>query len=283
MATGPARWSDSVVVVTGASRGVGRALAVATAQLGARVGLVARSADDLADTLKAIDGRGAIAAADVGDREQMQGAISDLRGALGPIDVLVCNAGIGAYGSLATSPLDTAEQLIRTNYLGSVNAVRSVVPQMLDRKSGHIVFVGSIAGRLGVPLEAAYSASKFAVSGLADALSVELGAGGIGVTLVSLGPVATDFFDTRGVPYRRRWPRPLAPDRVAAAIIRSVERGEHEIVRPRLLRVALVARGVVPGLYRRGLVRSSSSELAVFESGPDAALCRGEHEDLGPH
>jgi short-subunit dehydrogenase len=213
----------------------------------------------------------------------MQGAISDLVGALGPIDVLVCNAGIGAYGPLVTSSPDTAEQLMRTNYLGSVNAVRSVVPQMLDRKRGHIVFVGSIAGRLGVPLEAAYSASKFAVSGLADALSVELGAGAIGVTLVSLGPVATDFFDTRGVPYRRRWPRPLAPDRVAAAIIRSVERGQHEIVRPRLLRVALVARGVVPGLYRRGLVRSSRSELAVFESGQNAALCRGEHEDLGPH
>jgi short-subunit dehydrogenase len=283
MATESTRWEDSVVVITGASRGVGRALAVASARRGARVGLIARSVDDLNETLKAIDGRGVVATADVGDRDQVRRALTDLRGALGPVDILVCNAGIGAYGPLATSPVDTAELLIRTNYLGAVNAVQPVIADMIDRRRGHVVFVGSIAGRLGVPLEAAYSASKFAVSGLADALTVELGARGIGVTLVSLGPVATDFFDTRGVPYRRRWPRPLPPERVARAIIRSVERDRSEIVRPRFLRVALVARAVVPGLYRRGLVRSSKSDLAVSESGQDAALCQGEHEDLGPH
>ena len=163
-----------------------------------------------------------------------------------------------------------------------IGAIEAAAPGMVSRRRGHIVFVGSIAGRVGVPLEAAYSASKFAVAGLAEALSVELGRDGVGVTLVTLGPVATDFFDTRGEPYRRRWPRPLAPERVAAAILRAVDRRSAEIVRPRLLRVALVARTLTPGLYRRGLVRSTKSDLAAFASREDAALLQREHADLGP-
>ena len=86
---------------------------------------------------------------------------------------------------------------------------------MVERGQGHIVVVGSIAGHVGVPLEAAYSASKFAVSGLVEALAVELASRGVGMTLISPGPIETGFSMRAGEPYRRRSPRPMPPARVA--------------------------------------------------------------------
>ena len=262
----PLRWDRSVVVVTGASRGIGRAVAEAAAQRGATVGLVARSQTDLDATLADIGGKGATAAADVGDGQQVRAAIDRLANTLGPIDILVNNAGIGAYGPFADSDADLAEQLIRTNYLGAVHATRAVLGSMIERRHGHVVMIGSIAGRLGAPFEAAYSASKFAMTGLTEALAVELAPHGIGVSMVNPGPVDTGFFEARGVPYARRFPRPVSPQRVAAAVMTCVERGRLEMVIPRWLRAAMIVRTVVPGLYLRGATRATAPSVATQES-----------------
>src|SRR5687767_12544016 len=98
----PTKWSDAVVVVTGASRGIGRAIAQAAAAHGARVGLIARSEDELGEVLQLIGGRGAVAVADVGERGQVHAAIATIAAELGPVDILVANAGIGAYGPFAS-------------------------------------------------------------------------------------------------------------------------------------------------------------------------------------
>jgi short-subunit dehydrogenase len=268
------RWDGAVVFVTGASGGVGRAVAVSMARRGARVGLVARSVSGLAATLAAIGGKGASASADVGDAGQVGDAMAALTERLGPPAVLVCNAGIGAYGPWRSTSLDVFEATMRTNYFGVLHAMHAVAGGMVERGQGHIVVVGSIAGHVGVPLEAAYSASKFAVSGLVEALAVELAPQGVRLTLVSPGPIETGFFEARGEPYRRRSPRPMPPERVAEAIVHAVEHRRAEVVLPRRLRVAMVVRALSPTLYRRGAARALAGELRSSIGAPDRARWR---------
>lgn len=245
----------TVWLVTGASRGIGRATAFAAAAAGARVGLVARSATDLEDVLAQISGRGVAVAADVTDRASTAAAVASIESALGPVDVLVNNAGIGSWGLLADVNVDEAERVMAVSYFGTLHATKAVLPGMLERRHGHIVNIGSIAGRVGAPFESVYSAAKFAVSGLTEALAVECAPFDVGVSLISPGPVATDFFRTRGTGYQRSFPRPVQPERVARAVLSAVERGVPERTIPRWLRgpqllQALTRRGFFAGARR---------------------------------
>lgn len=249
-------------MITGASRGIGRAVAVAAAARGAKVGLIARDEAELARTLELCSGSGAQVVADVTDRAQVDAAVAELEAGLGPTDVLVANAGIGAYGPFADISAEEAEQVIAVNVLGTVHTLRAVVPGMIERRGGHIVTMGSIAGRIGAPFEAVYAASKFAAVGLTEALVVELEPYGIGVSLVQPGPVATEFGATRGHPYDRNRPRPVDADQVALAVISAVERGRREQYVPALLRPAVAIRHVVPPLFSWGSRRTFRRELA---------------------
>jgi short-subunit dehydrogenase len=265
------QWRGAVTIVTGASRGIGRAVAVAAAAKGAKVGLIARSSDDLAAVLAELGDGHASSTADVADPAQLTDAIAQLESQLGPVDVLVANAGIGAYGAFADVDHDEIERLVRVNVLGTMHAIRVVVPGMIARRRGHIVTMGSIAGRIGSPFEALYSATKFAGVGLTEALVVELEPYGIGVSMVNPGPVATDFGNARGHPYDRERPKPVSAEQVAAAVMKAVERGRHEQYVPGAFRQAVVARHVLPPLFRWGSRRSFTKELAqdrAARSGP---------------
>ena len=255
-------WGDAVTIITGASRGIGRAVALAAAGEGARLGLIARHEVDLREVLDAAGGRGAIAVADVADPDALTGAIRSLESQLGPTDVLVANAGIGSYGAFADLTAEEAERLVRVNVLGTVHALRAVVPGMIERRQGHLVTIGSIAGRIGSPFEAIYSATKFAGVGLTEALVVELEPYGIGVSLVNPGPVATDFGAARGHPYDRARPKPVPPEDVARAVVRAVAKGKHEQYVPGAFRPAVTIRHLLPPLFRWGSRRSFSRELA---------------------
>jgi len=258
-------------VVTGASRGIGRAVAVRAARRGARVGLIARSGPDLEKVRDEIGGSGstanaaaratACAAADVGDREQVISAIRALEGELGPTDVLVANAGIGAYGPFADIPVEEVERLVRINLLGTVYPLKAVLPGMIERGRGHLVVVSSVAGRFGSPFEAAYAATKFAQTGMAEAMAVELEGRGVGVSIVNPGVVDTDFFEARGHAYDRPFPRPIPADRVAEAVVRAVESGQREVFVPRWFKYALAVRHLSPAVYARGTRRSFKDQL----------------------
>lgn len=255
-------WRGATAVITGASRGIGRAVAIAAAREGAAVGLIARSEDELAETLAAAGGRGAVAVADVADGDAVAGAIARLESTLGPTDVLVANAGIGAYGAFADLSAEEAERVVSVNVLGQVHALRAVVPGMISRRRGHIVTMGSIAGRIGSPFEAIYAASKFANVGLSEALAVELEPYGIGVSIVNPGPVATGFGEARGHPYDRKRPRAVPPEDVARAVVRAVAKDRHEQYVPAMLQPAVPIRHLLPPLFRFGTKRSFTREIA---------------------
>ena len=254
-------WQGSTVVVTGASRGIGKAIVRAAFSRGAQVGLISRSEDELRALLEEIGGRGGVASADVSDRDQTERAIAKLEAEIGPADILVNNAGIGAFGAVADTDIETFEQLMRVNYLGTVYATKAVLPGLLERGRGHIVNIASIAGRIGAPLEAAYSASKFAVAGLTEALAIELAPRGIGVSMVNPGPVQTEFFAARGHPYQRKTPKPVSAERVARDVIDVVERNKLETYLPRWLRQAVVSRVLFPPLYKAGTIRAFKGQL----------------------
>lgn len=257
------KWNDSVVLISGASSGIGAQLARQAVAKGSRVGLLARTTADLEGLRAELGERCVVATADVTSREQVAAAVEHVSSALGPVDICVNNAGIGLYGAFLDADVEDVDRMMRTNYLGVVHLLKAVLPGMVARRRGHLVTVGSISGRIGSPFEAAYSASKFAAAGLTEALSVELAPFDIGVSLVNPGPVDTTFFATRGHPYERKRPKPVSAARVARTVIRAVEGNRAEVYVSMLLRQAVVSKTLVPPLYRWGTAKAFAGELAV--------------------
>jgi 3-oxoacyl-[acyl-carrier protein] reductase len=263
------RWQGATVLVTGASRGIGRAVAVAVAARGARVGLVARTSDDLDAVRAEVErqgGRASIAVADLAERNELRRAYESVQADLGPVDVLVNNAGIGSWGPFVEVAAAEADRVLALNLVAVLDLTRLVLPEMIRRRGGHIVNIGSVAGRLGVPFESIYSTTKFGLAGFTEALAVEVAPFGVGVSMVNPGPVATEFAATSGWPSATpRWPRPVAPERVADAVIAAVEGGGLERVVPRWLRLAHAVRTLAPIAYRTGVQRTVRRQLADFE------------------
>ena len=224
-----------VVVVTGASSGIGRAAALAFAAAGARVALVARSADPLEAAAREARERGGVATAvvaDVTDRAQVASMVAAVVREFGRIDVLVNNAGIGAHGPFWGTPYPDFERILRVNFFGVAYCTAAVLPHMIAQRSGRIVNVSSMIGKRAYPGNAAYCASKFALEGFSEALRTEVRHHGIRVIQVCPGFTETGFFDhllqTGG--HRRPARRGMSAERVAALLLRAVERDRREIV-----------------------------------------------------
>ena len=257
---------DKVVLVTGASRGIGAEIARQAAARGSKVGLVARTQTDL-DRVRADMGSAcATAAADVADRAQVDAAVKKITEELGPIDVVVVNAGVGLHGPFIDADVADLDRVMRINYLGSVHVLKAVLPAMIERRQGHVVVIGSISGRMGSPFEAGYSASKFALTGLTEALSIELLPFNINVTLVNPGPTTTNFFEASGHPYDRERPKPQSPTHVAAVTIRAIERNRRDIFASAFMRQALITKTLIPPAFRMGSVRAFAKELAEMRA-----------------
>jgi short-subunit dehydrogenase len=201
--------------------------------------------------LTALLGRDAVALdADVLDGGAVAAAVAATTESLGPVEVLVNNAGWDELHPFLETGEDFWRRVVDVNYMGCLRMTRAVLPGMLERRSGHIVNVGSIVGHVGRRNEAAYSATKAAVVVFSESLAAELAGTGVAVTLVTPGVVSTRFFERRGTPYHRRWPRPVAPDVVAARVVDGLQSGRAEVVVPRWLSLPVRLRGALPGLYR---------------------------------
>jgi NADP-dependent 3-hydroxy acid dehydrogenase YdfG len=181
-----------VALVTGASRGIGAAVARALAERGARLALASRSGDDLG--LADVVAR----RCDVRRATDLEGIVAEAIERFGRLDVLVANAGVGAYGPFLELDAEHLEEMIDVNVKGTLYAVRAALPHLLESPEADIVTIASEAGRRGLPLEAVYCASKFAQVGFTRALDHELRDRGVRCTNICPGGVATDFAMGRG-------------------------------------------------------------------------------------
>ena len=255
----------TTAIVTGATKGIGRAVVEQLVARGARLGCIARSEPDLLELQRTLEPRGPrieVAPADVSIRPEVEKALDSLTAALGQVDILVNNAGVGLYGPVVDLDPDDAERLMTVNYLGTVYPTCALLPKMIERKSGHIVNIASIAGLLGAPFEAAYTASKFAVVGFSEALAIETAALGVKVSVISPGPVDTGFFSARGHPYSRSSPRPVTAEAVADAVLAAIDKSRFEAIVPRSLRSAILLRTLAPPLYFFATRRAFRPELS---------------------
>jgi short-subunit dehydrogenase len=252
------RLEGATALVTGASSGIGAAIARALADAGATVALIARRGDRLAEVAATLaPGRHATFVCDVRDRAAIDATIAAVHERVGPVDVLVNNAGIGRYVAFVDTDADETAAILETNLLAALHFTRALLPAMLTRRRGHVVNVASIAGRIGSRNHAVYCASKFALAGLSESLVYELTGSGVGVTLVNPGIIATPFFDHASFasfPAAARR-RAIAPEAVATAVVRAIERGRVEVTVPAHFAVGTMLKAVAPGLFRRLMQR----------------------------
>ncbi|GAB1154159.1 3-ketoacyl-ACP reductase [Paenibacillus illinoisensis] len=188
--------AGKVALITGAGRGIGRAIAIAFAQEGIHVGLVGRTLENLQqvkEELKPYNVNVAIAAADVADLDSITAAVESVRGELGAIDILINNAGIGKFGGFMELTPEEWTNIIDVNVKGVYYTTRAVLPEMMERNTGDIINISSTAGQKGAPLTSAYTASKAAVNGLTESLMLEVRKKNIRVTALTPSTVATDM------------------------------------------------------------------------------------------
>lgn len=226
---------NKVVLITGASSGIGALTARLLAERGAIPVLAARSVDKLISVASSIRGEHAVFELDVTSAELVNEVVSHVLRKYGKIDVLLNNAGYGQFVPFAQAPLSHFEQMMDVNYMGTVRCTHAVLPHMLKAGSGHIVNVASIAGKLATAKSTGYAATKHAVLGLTDALRQELRGSGVLVSAVNPGPIDTPFFeraDPEGTYVRNIGWFLMPPDKVARAIVSVIEKRKPELDLP---------------------------------------------------
>src|SRR5437588_10950401 len=215
-------WRNKVALITGASSGIGRGLAFELARGGAAVGLLGRRENILRAAVAEIEAEGGRAMAlpgDVRDAAAVRSASGDLRQRFGPVDLLIANAGIGATTYAVELCEKEVTDLINVNVIGVVNSVTAVIPQMVERGSGQLVAISSLAAYRGLPKSAAYCASKAATSALFEGLRIDLLGTGVDVTIIHPGFIKTPL--TAGV---KRMPYLMELDDAVPKILRAIEK-----------------------------------------------------------
>jgi short-subunit dehydrogenase len=233
-----------VALITGASRGIGAATARELARQGYALVLAARSAralEELAAELSAAGVSVLPVPTDMLSQPELQRLADVALGRYGRVDALVLNAGIGGTGVVARMPAHAAADTIGTNLLAPIELTRLLLPQMLDRRSGAIVLIGSVAGRVSAPTSVVYSASKFGLRGFAEGLRREVAHRGVDVTLISPGFIRTAL--TADI----RLPMP-GPELVARAVARALTHPRREVFVPRYYRLAAWFAEALPAL-----------------------------------
>lgn len=226
---------NKIVLITGASSGIGALTAKLLAERGAIPILTARSKDKLEKLAASIQGESAIYEMDVRDTAQVNAVVSQVVQRYGKIDVLLNNAGYGEFIPFSEASIAQFQDMMDVNYLGTVRCSQAVLPYMMEAGEGHIVNVASMAGKMATAKSTAYSATKHAVLGFTNALRRELKGSGVTVSAVNPGPVDTPFFDRadpEGTYVRNLGRFVMPPEKVAQAIVYVIERRKAELDLP---------------------------------------------------
>lgn len=195
---------NHTAVVTGAGKGIGKAIATYLAREGVNVGLIARTGRDveqLANELSELYGvRAQSVSVDIAVRSEVEQGVEKLHNDLGAADILVNNAGVGTFGNLIDMPSEEWERIIQVNVLGTYYVTRAVLPQMLEKNKGNIINISSTSGERGAATTTAYSASKFAIMGMTESLMQEVRRNNIRVTALTPSTVNTQLAAEAGLP-----------------------------------------------------------------------------------
>ena len=236
-------------MITGASSGIGKGLALEIAARGGRLGLIARREEvlnELVDQIKAQGGTAIAVGADVRDAAAVRTAAERVRTELGPIDVMIANAGIGVTDHAANLNPDRVADVMNINVLGAVNSVAAVLPEMVDRGSGQLVAISSLAGYRGLAKSAAYCASKAAMSSFFESLRIDLRHSGVTVTIIYPGFIKTPLTSGR----KAKMPYLMELDYAVKKIISAIEKGKRSYAFPwQLATITRSALIMPPAIY----------------------------------
>jgi serine 3-dehydrogenase (NADP+) len=253
-----------VAMITGATSGIGLATARLFAEAGARLVLVARGAERLAEVAASLPGGGhLVVAADLGVPQATQDLADRALRECGCVDILINNAGVGLAAPVAELRAEDLLQAVRVNLLGPLALTQALLPAMRARGRGQIMFVSSVVGLRALPYLGGYAATKAAIDRLSESLRVELRGSGVAVTLVRPGTTDTGFAERRlgqGREVRRAGARGATPAQVAGAILRAARREPRVAYVSWRDRLTVLAGLLAPGLTDRLLARSFSWE-----------------------
>lgn len=253
-------WSNKVVMITGASSGIGKSLALAVAARGAHLGLLARREELLNEIVSEAKGhnvKAVAAAADVRDAAAVRAAADRFRSELGPIDVLVANAGIGTAAHALDLKPEHAANVIGINVLGAVNSVAAVAPEMAARGQGRLVGISSLAAYRGLPKSAAYCASKAALSSYFESVRIDLRQTGVTVTIIHPGFIKTPLTAGR----EAKMPFLMELDDAVKKIVSAIEKGRKSYAFPWQLATFVRAGTLMPAaMYDWVAARNSFRE-----------------------
>jgi short-subunit dehydrogenase len=246
---------DKVVLITGASEGIGAATAGVLRKRGALLSLTARSAQKL----QTVAGKDALwIAGDITDPATRRSVVDETLSRYGRIDILINNAGAGLYAPAWKVPAEKSRQIFELNFFAPLELIGLVVPQMRERRSGAIVNVGSIAGLVTLPWFTLYSATKYALGSLTEGLRMELASDGVHAMLVCPGYVQTAFQEhtlggapPQSIASRKKFA--ITAEACAEAIARGLERDARTVITPAIGKAFVTASRIAPGLIEKKL------------------------------
>jgi short-subunit dehydrogenase len=242
-------WTNKVVMITGASSGIGKGLALEIAARGAHLGLLARREEllnEIVSEAKARNVKAVAASADVREVKAVREAADLFRSELGPIDILIANAGIGTSDHATRLTPEHAANVIGINVLGAINSVGAVLPEMVERKQGRLVAISSLAAYRGLAKSAAYCASKSALTAYFESLRIDLRHTGVGVTIIHPGFIKTALTSGR----EAKMPYLMELDTGVKKIVSAIERGKKLYAFPwQLATIVRASMLMPPGMY----------------------------------
>ncbi len=253
---------DKVVWITGASSGIGAACAIELSRLGAKIILSARRKEKLEEIQSGLSGPSEILILDVTKADEIQPVAKKAGTFYGPIDILINNAGISQRGLVEETELAVDRRLFEVNYFGNIALTKAVLPSMLERKTGNLVIISSVAGKLSTPGRSSYAATKHALQGFYDALRAEVTDRGVEVNVICPGYIKTDIsihaLNARGEKHGvmdAGQASGMSADTCAKQIVKAIQNHKREVLIGGKETKNVLVRRLFPGLYHKMIAK----------------------------